>query len=506
MGETEGWQVWQGLVELAAPLAYKVPPIRHPFPQIPALQYCPLPQTVPVVSLAQVPSTPPVLLPRQEWHAWSQVLLQQTPSGEQVVPAAQPAATVWHDCPCLLLHAPVLSQVPTHTPGSSWFFTAMHTPAEEQVRHAPAQSLRVTHPTHWLVVVSHVPAAPMQCLLAVHATQRPLVTSQARVPVRPSQSLSREHFAHRLPKQSGFCDEQSLSALHEPAASTVGPMKGASADGASAGPPVAGASGTGAGASGATYAGESGRVSTGASGEAVSGAASGSGPSGRVLNAASGGEDTESGAAASRPMAAASGTAGLSVPMAWSAVPLLSTATRPSAPPSTSRTHRQSAVHVYPVWHLSWGEQKLQSRSTQESPKIAGRRNASTLEDTETWLLISEVFGYGFGKLLGKWPKQWRVPWLSSGTVPPSRAAFGCPLLSTIAGRKTTRQTMPTRAWRVKWRASGLGSRKRTAAGRPQVASRSRVRCGRSCRCQIPRTKCYRLVRLRCRQAGRLRS
>ena len=448
MGETEGWQVWQELVELTAPLAYKVPPIRHPPPQVPALQYCPVPQTVPLVSLAQVPSTPPVLLPRQEWHAWSQVLLQQTPSGEHVVPAAQPAATVWHDCPCLLLHAPVLSQVPEHTPGSSWFFTAVHTPPEEQVRHAPAQSLRVTHPTHWLVAVSHVPAAPVQCLLAVHATQRPLVMLQAGVPVRPVQSLSTPHLAHRLPKQSRLCGEQSLSVLQAPAASTVGPVGGASVDRASTGPPGAGASGTegasvsgagasaSTGASGAASTGESVRVSTGASGEAISRAASGSGPSGPVLSAASGVEDTASGPAASRPMAEpASGAAGLSVPMAWSVVRLPSAATRPSAPPSTSSTHFQSSVHLYPVRHLSSYEQKFQSRSTQESPKIAGRSNASTLEDTESWLLISEVFGCGLGKLLGKWPEQWRAPWLSSGIVPPSRAAFGCTLLSTTAGK-----------------------------------------------------------------------
>ena len=145
--------------------------------------------------------------------------------------------------------------------------------------------------------------------------------------------------------------------------------------------------------------------------------ASGSGPSGLVLTAASGGEDAvaESGPAASRPTPAASGTAGMSVPMAWSAVSLLSTATRPSAPPSTVSTHFQSAVHVYPVRHLSWGEQKPQSRSTQESPKITGRSKASALEDTETWLLMSEVFGYGIGKLLGKWPEQFAMRALAAG-------------------------------------------------------------------------------------------
>ena len=128
-------------------------------------------------------------------HGPAQVWSQQTPSGEQVVPAAQPPPAVWQVCPCLLLHAPVLSQVPAHRPGSSWFLSAVHTPPEEQVWHTPPQSLRFVHPTHWLVTVSHVPAAPVQCLFAVHATHRPLA-AQAGVPVRPVQSLSLKHVVH----------------------------------------------------------------------------------------------------------------------------------------------------------------------------------------------------------------------------------------------------------------------------------------------------------------------
>ena len=81
-----------------------------------------------MVTLAQVPSAPPVLLPRQERQAWLQVLSQHTPSGEQVVPAAQPPPAVWQVCPCLLLQAPVLSHVPAQTPGSSWLLTALQTP------------------------------------------------------------------------------------------------------------------------------------------------------------------------------------------------------------------------------------------------------------------------------------------------------------------------------------------------------------------------------------------
>jgi hypothetical protein len=74
--------------------------------------------------------------------------------------------------------------------------TAVHTPLEEQVWQAPAQSSRVTHPVHWLVAVSHIPAAPVQCLFAVQATQRPLEGAQAGAPGRPAQSLSAVHFAH----------------------------------------------------------------------------------------------------------------------------------------------------------------------------------------------------------------------------------------------------------------------------------------------------------------------
>jgi len=55
-------------------------------------------------------------------QAWS----QQTPSGEQVVPVAQPVVTVWQVWPFLLLHVPVESQVPAHLPltGSSALTTA----------------------------------------------------------------------------------------------------------------------------------------------------------------------------------------------------------------------------------------------------------------------------------------------------------------------------------------------------------------------------------------------
>jgi hypothetical protein len=393
VAETEGWHVWHGLVELTAPLGYKVPPIKHPLPQAPALQYCPLPHAVPVVILAQVPSGPPVLLPKQERQAWSQALLQHTPSGEQVVPAAQPPPAVWQVWPCLLLHAPVLSQVPAQTPGSSWPLSAVHTPPEEQVWHTPPQSLRLTHPTHWLVAVSHVPAAPVQCLLAVHATHRPLV-AQARVPVRPAQSLSLEHFAHRLPKQSGLCDEQSLSVLHEPAASAVGPIGGAStgASGRSTGN-VSGGLPT-AGASGTEATGASGTGATGASGKADTGARSGPEPSGpgAGLTAASGGVGTADPAPSgpTPPGPSAETDTGPSTPPPDRSLgPWLSTEPRASLPPSPGSTQVNPAVQTYPGLHGSSGEQMFQSRfRPHPSPNVTGRRSASTLEHAERWFFL----------------------------------------------------------------------------------------------------------------------
>jgi hypothetical protein len=170
--------------------------MKHPPLQVPALQYSPLlPQLAPSDTVPQTPSLPPVLLPRQEWQAWPQALSQHTPSGAHVVPAAQPPPAVSQVWPCLLLQAPVLSQVPAQTPGSSWLFTALQT-RPVQVWHSPAQSLRVTHPTHWLVAVSHVLAAPVQCLFAVQATHKPLLVAQAGAPDRPAQSLSPAHLAH----------------------------------------------------------------------------------------------------------------------------------------------------------------------------------------------------------------------------------------------------------------------------------------------------------------------
>lgn len=87
-----------------------------------------------------------------------------------------------------------------------------------QVWQLPAQSLRVTHPVHWLVVVLHTAAVPVQYLFVVQATQRPLLVSQAG-PVRPTQSVSVVHFAHLLAKHRGVIAGQSLSKLQVPGAS-----------------------------------------------------------------------------------------------------------------------------------------------------------------------------------------------------------------------------------------------------------------------------------------------
>jgi hypothetical protein len=54
-------------------------------PQEPALQTCPVPQVVPLVTLAQVPVATPVLVPRQDLQVTPQALLQHTPS-TQVFP------------------------------------------------------------------------------------------------------------------------------------------------------------------------------------------------------------------------------------------------------------------------------------------------------------------------------------------------------------------------------------------------------------------------------------
>jgi hypothetical protein len=92
--------------------------------------------------VVQVPADVPTLQASQDPV---QALSQHTPSAQGKL--FTQSDEVLHVCPCLFLHAPVASQVPVQTVGSSWFFTATHTLAV-QVWHAPEQSLRLVQPTH----------------------------------------------------------------------------------------------------------------------------------------------------------------------------------------------------------------------------------------------------------------------------------------------------------------------------------------------------------------------
>jgi hypothetical protein len=152
----------------------------------------------------------------QDVHFPVQALSQQNPSTQGNPPAQSELAV--QACPCLALHAPVESHVPGHPLGSSRFLTAVQTLVVLHVRQAPAQSLRFTHPTHWLVAMSQVAAEPVQYEFAVHPTHMPLPAQAG--PDRPTQSASVAHFAQRLPRQRGVCDGHSLSALQVPGAST----------------------------------------------------------------------------------------------------------------------------------------------------------------------------------------------------------------------------------------------------------------------------------------------
>jgi hypothetical protein len=78
----------------------------------------------------------------QATQAPEQAVLQQYPSGEQVVPEMHKPGTVLQSCPCLLLQAPVESQVPAQRPlGSSSFVAATQACAVLHVMHVPVQSL-----------------------------------------------------------------------------------------------------------------------------------------------------------------------------------------------------------------------------------------------------------------------------------------------------------------------------------------------------------------------------
>ena len=225
----------------------------------------------------------------------------------------------------------------------------------------------------------------------MQATHKPLA-AQRGVPVRPAQSLSRAHFAHRLPKQSGLCAGQSLSALQVPDASTA-PLEGASRTGASAGLPTAGASGTVTGASaGVATIGASGTVTGASAGVATAGA------SGTMTGASAGvATRTASGWKASSPgpLTAASGSADQGA----------SPAGRPSLPPSPAGTQRRSAVHAYPFWHgcLSVGTQTLQSRTSPHArANVTGRTNTRTFGHMNCEFVIVGILGCGLRKLREK--------------------------------------------------------------------------------------------------------
>lgn len=84
-----------------------------------------------------------------------------------LVPAQATAPAVWQPAHCLVTQNPLL--------GSA------------------VQSVAATQPTHWAFKVSQTGVVPEQCLLATQVTHRPLVGSQAGVPVRPVQSRSVAH-------------------------------------------------------------------------------------------------------------------------------------------------------------------------------------------------------------------------------------------------------------------------------------------------------------------------
>jgi len=95
-------------------------------PQLPAQTpappqaVCPLCGVAPDGRVVQVPSDPGR---SQASHEPEQVRSQQMPSGEHFVPAAQPPGTAVQSWPFLLVHVPVLSQVPAQV-GLSWLITA----------------------------------------------------------------------------------------------------------------------------------------------------------------------------------------------------------------------------------------------------------------------------------------------------------------------------------------------------------------------------------------------
>jgi hypothetical protein len=81
-----------------------------------------------------VPSKPRMSHAR---HDAVHAVLQQVPSGAHVVPPMQPPGVAVHIWPRLLLHIPVVSQVPAQL-SSDWLSTAVQTPvAAAHAWHTP---------------------------------------------------------------------------------------------------------------------------------------------------------------------------------------------------------------------------------------------------------------------------------------------------------------------------------------------------------------------------------
>jgi len=87
---------------------------------VPPQAVCPLWGAAPDGRIVQVPSEP---ARSQASHEPEQARSQQMPSGEHLVPAAQPPGTAVQSWPFLLVHVPVLSQVPAQV-WLSWLITA----------------------------------------------------------------------------------------------------------------------------------------------------------------------------------------------------------------------------------------------------------------------------------------------------------------------------------------------------------------------------------------------
>jgi hypothetical protein len=132
---------------------------------------------------------------------------QQYPSGAHIVPPTQPAATVWHGWPCLLLQAPVASHVPAHESVSSAFLTATQT-LPVHVWQTPVQSPAAQHP------VAAMQALPQRFWAAPQ--HRPLAQLPLAHMLFPVQALPSACLAVQTPFVAQYPLVQSPSAPHVP--------------------------------------------------------------------------------------------------------------------------------------------------------------------------------------------------------------------------------------------------------------------------------------------------